>query len=52
MYSIVEKRIFLLSAKLMVRCPYRYRCDWFPKRARPYFAITLIAKIARRVAKI
>ena len=38
----------------MVRCPYRYRCDWFTKRVRPYFckiAITLIAKVALRVAK-
>ena len=31
MYFIVDKRIFLLSARLMVGCPYRYRCDWFPK---------------------
>ena len=54
MYSIVDKRIFLLSAKLMVRCPRRYRCDWFPKWVRSYFcriAITLIAKVALRVAK-
>ena len=31
MYFIVDKRIFLLSAKFMVWCPYRYRCDWFAK---------------------
>ena len=30
MYFIVDKRIFLLSAKFTVG-PYRYRCDWFPK---------------------
>ena len=31
MYFIVDKSIFLLSARFMVWCPYRYRCDWFPK---------------------
>ena len=53
MYSIVDKRIFLWSAKLMVGCPYRYRCDWFPIWVRLYFckiAITVIAKVALRVA--
>ena len=47
-YSIVDKRIFLLSAKLLVRCRYRYTCDCFPKCK---IAITLIVKVARRVAK-
>ena len=54
MYSIVDKRIFLLPAKLMAWCPYRYRCDLFPKWVRLYFckiAITLIAKVALTVAK-
>ena len=31
MNFIVDKRIFLLSAKFTVWCPYRYRFDWFPK---------------------
>ena len=49
MYFIVDKRIFLLSARLTVGCPYRYRCDWFPKRSRLYFCrigITLLANVA------
>ena len=49
MYFIVDRRIFLLSAKFMVWCPYRYRCDWFPKWFRLYFCricITLLAKVA------
>ena len=49
MYFIVDKRIFLSSAKFTVGCPYRYRCDWFPKRFRLYFCricITLLAKVA------
>ena len=31
MNSIADKRIFLLSAKFTVWCPYKYRFDWFPK---------------------
>ena len=31
MYFIVDKRSFLLSSKFMVWCPYRYKCDRFPK---------------------
>ena len=49
MYFIVDKIIFLLSAKFMVGWPYRYRCDWFPKWFRLYFCkicITLLAKVA------
>ena len=54
MYFIVDKRIFLLSAKFMVWCPYRYRCDWFAKWFRLYFCkicITLLAKVALWAAK-
>ena len=55
MYSIVDKRIFLLSAKLMAWYQYRCMCDLFPEWVRSYFckiAITLIAKVALTVAKI
>ena len=49
MYFIVEKRIFLLSAKFTVGCPYRYRCDWFSKWFSLYFCricIRLLARVA------
>ena len=39
--------MFLLSAKLNVWCPFRYRCDSFPKRGSLYFCkidIILVAK--------
>ena len=31
MYFVVDKSIILLSARFIVWCPYKYRCDWFPK---------------------
>ena len=31
MYFIVDKRMFLLSAKFMIWFPNEYRCDWFAK---------------------
>ena len=53
MSLIVDKRIFLLSAKFIVRCPYKYKCGWFPKLFRLYFcriSITLAARVALLVA--
>ena len=53
MYLIVDKRIFLLSAKFIVRCPYKYKCDWFPKLFRLYFcriSVTLATRVVLLVA--